>query len=710
MSQPASSSAAPRSSDGVPEPRLSAAAPASPPSDAAPAAAHDLAAGGTGGIGTRSGRRATLTAAVLTSLGALAQAWTLICLGRGLGSLAPSLAAPLVSQPLASTVASPTPSWQHEALQAVLAALLAAVCAGATQLIARTSASREEGHIRRQLLAHLFDLGPGAVAEARSGATVALLTDGAERVAAYRQTFLAPTIAAVSSPLLVLALTAATVDWLSAAALALLFVAVPGGIAVAHKRLRRSSGGSRSQRMRLAAEYLDALQGLTTLALARAASRRGALLRERGESNRKALMRLLAGNQLVILVTDGLFSLLLVTVAAGLALARLSDGVLDLGGALALVLVSLTLLEPLDHVGSFFYVGMGGMANQRVMRRVLARRRPSGSAVPRPTVADDGEATSREEAAELMVALEAVSAAWPAPVTVGAGHPGGHPGGWPGGGSAGRPGGGSGGDPKGRPGGPVKGGPAGHPGGQAAGHPGEQTAAHPASRPEASPGGRPQGHPGGRPQGHPGGRPEPTPVLTGVDLEVPAGQRLAVVGPSGAGKSTLLSLLSGDLLPTAGTVTVNGTTLTAATVDQVRAASAVVTQSTWLFTGTIADNLRLADPAATAERMWWALEAANLADEVRAMPEGLDTAVGERGMSLSGGQAQRLSLARAFLADRPLLLLDEPTSQVDLASEAQIVQAIERLSDGRTVVTVSHRAGALTACDRVVTVEEGDLR
>lgn len=199
-------------------------------------------------------------------------------------------------------------------------------------------------------------------------------------------------------------------------------------------------------------------------------------------------------------------------------------------------------------------------------------------------------------------------------------------------------------------------------------------------------------------------------MLTDVDLEVPAGQRLAVVGPSGAGKSTLLALLAGDLLPTSGTVSINGTRSSAATADEVRGASALVTQSTWLFTGTIADNLRLADPDATPERMWWALEAANLADEVRAMPQGLETAVGERGMSLSGGQAQRLSLARAFLADRPLLLLDEPTSQVDLASEAQIVEAIERLAAGRTVVTVSHRAGALTACDRVVTVENGGLR
>ncbi|WP_235954001.1 ATP-binding cassette domain-containing protein [Actinomyces faecalis] len=649
------------------------------------------------GLISRRGQVATAVAAAVTVAGALAQAWVLISLGRGLGALAtagssaragvapPSSDSAMAPATSSTVLAGPTSTadWRSLALQAALAALVAAVCAGATQLLARVSATREEGNIRRRLLGHLMGLGPGAVAETRSGATVALLTDGAERVAAYRQTFLAPTIAAVASPLLVLVLTAVTVDPSSAAVLAVLFVAVPGGIALAHKRLRRSSGGSRSQRTRLAAEYLDALQGLTTLALARAATRRAALLRERGEANRRALMRLLAGNQLVILVTDGLFSLLLVTVAAVLALARLSSGALDLGSALALVLVCLTLLEPLDHVGSFFYVGMGGMANQRVMRRLLARRRPTGAAPahrPQPDDAATGERTPTEPA----VVLRAVSAAWPAPVTVGAGHPGGRP--------------------DGRPGHPQRSaGPRHQPGGGQ--HPGAHQPG--ASLPHAV-GRRPgAGAPGGERPGRDHGA---SPVLTGVDLEVPAGQRLAVVGPSGAGKSTLMALLSGDLLPASGTVSVNGTVSTADTQDQVRAASALVTQSTWLLTGTVADNLRLADPTATPKRLWWALEAANLAEEVRAMPQGLDTVVGEQGMGLSGGQAQRLSLARAFLADRPLLLLDEPTSQVDLASEAQIVQAIERLSEGRTVITVSHRAGALTACDRVLTVDQAGAR
>ena len=107
--------------------------------------------------------------------------------------------------------------------------------------------------------------------------------------------------------------------------------------------------------------------------------------------------------------------------------------------------------------------------------------------------------------------------------------------------------------------------------------------------------------------------------------------------------------------------------------------------------------------------MWQALEVARLDKEVALMPEGLETQVGEAGLGLSGGQAQRLSLARAFLADRPVLLLDEPTSQVDLASEAAIVESLEQLSQGRTVVTISHRVGALTAADRTVRVDAGTV-
>ena len=581
-------------------------------------------------VGTSAGLRANVLSFILALASGLAQGWALISLGRGLGDLLPGVEGG---------------AWRSHLAMAAAAAVLA--CAGQlmVEAIARSSAAEQEGAIRTRLLGHIFALGPARAAESRSGASVSLLTDGAERVALYRQTFLAPTVAACLSPALVLVLLAATVDWVPAAVLMIAVVLVPGAIIGLHSKVRRSSAKSRAQRFRLAAEYLDAIQGLTTLTLARAARRRAADLRRAGEDNRRAVMGLLAGNQLVILVTDCLFSLFFVTAAVGMALGRLASGAIAVGDALAIALVSYVLLEPLDHVGAFFYVGMGGMANQRAMRRLLAVERPGGAAP------DDGLPVVPESAdgGGPALTLRGVTASW-----AGAG----------------------------------RGGAVAH--GAAGPHGGTHGAAGPA-------------HGGAGPAG------APKTVLTGVDLTVEAGEHVAVVGPSGAGKSTLVALAGGDLLPAAGTVRVVGTASTAGTQDAVRAASAVVAQTTWLFTGTIADNLRLADPDADDARLWRALEAANLDDEVRRMPEGLSTLLGEQGLGLSGGQAQRVSLARAFLADRPLLILDEPTSQVDLDSEAQIVEAIDRLAQGRTVLTVSHRAGALTTADRVVRVADGGV-
>ena len=538
-------------------------------------------------VSSPAGRRAGALSFGLTLLGALGSGWCLISTGRALGAL-------LRSSSAAGLLA-----------QALAAAALSAVCQLLAQRVARFSAITEEAHLRRLTLAHLLGLGPARAADVRSGATASLLTDGAERVALYRQTFLAPTLAAAAAPLLVLIELAVVVDVVPALVLAAAVIMVPAFIIWCHSRLRASSSDSRRARMRLAAEYLDAIQGLRTLTLARAAERTSARLRLEGESNRRAVMGLLAGNQLVILLTDGLFSLFLITAAAGLALLRLSTGVIDVGDALAIVLTSYVLLEPLAHVGAFFYVGMGGMANQRAIRRLLSRPLPHSTTSP-------GARTSPAATAQSSIVLDDVEATWGA-----------------------------------------------------------------------------------------------DPVLEGVDLSVRRGESLAIVGPSGAGKSTLMAVLAGNLLPSSGSVRVEGTELSAVTQDEVRSASALVAQTTWLFTGTIADNLRLAQPYATPSQMWQALEVARLDKEVALMPEGLETQVGEAGLGLSGGQAQRLSLARAFLADRPVLLLDEPTSQVDLASEAAIVKSIEQLARGRTVVTISHRAGALTAVDRTVRVEAG---
>ena len=198
-------------------------------------------------------------------------------------------------------------------------------------------------------------------------------------------------------------------------------------------------------------------------------------------------------------------------------------------------------------------------------------------------------------------------------------------------------------------------------------------------------------------------------VLHGVDLAVPLGSKIAVVGRSGGGKSTLMGLVAGALRPARGSVLIDGKDLAFASAEEAAALTARVAQTTWLFTGTIADNLRLAKEDATPEEMWNALRGAQIADEIERMPEGIDTDVGEQGAFLSGGQAQRISIARALLSGRRILLLDEPTSQVDIESEARIVDALRSLGRDLTVVLVTHRSALLDVADKVYEMKDGML-
>ncbi|MFC5719809.1 thiol reductant ABC exporter subunit CydD [Streptomyces gamaensis] len=198
---------------------------------------------------------------------------------------------------------------------------------------------------------------------------------------------------------------------------------------------------------------------------------------------------------------------------------------------------------------------------------------------------------------------------------------------------------------------------------------------------------------------HPG-RDEP--ALPETSFAVRPGETVAIVGPSGAGKTTLLNALLGFARPTGGRVLVGGTDLSSLSPGSWRDQIAWIPQRPRLFAGTVAENVRLARPGATDAQVREALRAAGALGFVSMLPQGTDTRLGEDGAGLSAGQRQRLALARAFLADRPVLLMDEPTANLDGETEAAVVEAVRELAKGRTVVLVVHRPALLAVADRVV--------
>lgn len=475
-------------------------------------------------------------------------------------------------------------------------ALLASIFAGLRTLIATLAGGACEQGVRYRAVNHFLRRGPARASRERAGAFVSFVTDGAERVANFRQGFLADAIVSGTIPIGLIIILGIVVDPVTALFFALFLPIIPLFVVGFEKLFSKTSGHSRNERTELAASYLDALQGLETLSLFGADARVGAELAAKGEENRRSIMKLLAGNQLVLFVIDIAFSLLLLTSATALALIRANS----VGEAIIILGIALLLLEPMDLVGGFFYVGMGGMASQRAIRRSLAA----------PVPKDDEQPLANLDAPALL-ATENLAFSY-----------------------------------------------------------GDE------------------------------------PLFDDVNLRVQPGEAVAIMGPSGEGKSTLLSVLKGDLNAGGGGVSINGKSRP----SQLRAQSALVSQHTWLFTSTIAENLRLANPEATADEMWQALTVARLADDVKRMPQGLETMIGEQGIGLSGGQAQRLSIARAVLSGRELLLLDEPTSQVDLASEADIIASLSDIAASRTIVMATHRESSLIATSNVLWMAGGKLQ
>jgi ATP-binding cassette, subfamily C, bacterial CydD len=199
-------------------------------------------------------------------------------------------------------------------------------------------------------------------------------------------------------------------------------------------------------------------------------------------------------------------------------------------------------------------------------------------------------------------------------------------------------------------------------------------------------------------------------AIQGVSLRIAPGDHIALTGMSGAGKSTLLSLLLGFRRPDSGRILINGTDLAAIDPEDLRRRIAWIGQAPVLFHGTLRDNIRLGRPDADDAAVDRAAAEARVTESAAALPQGLDTPIGERGHGLSGGQAQRIALARAFLKDAPLVLLDEPTASLDRDTEAEILESIRRLARSRTALVATHSPAAMAIASRRIVLDHGRVQ
>lgn len=199
------------------------------------------------------------------------------------------------------------------------------------------------------------------------------------------------------------------------------------------------------------------------------------------------------------------------------------------------------------------------------------------------------------------------------------------------------------------------------------------------------------------------------PVLKNINLTIPKNETLAIVGNSGGGKSTLVNLLPRFYDIKSGTITIDGKDIKDFTIKSLRQNISMVFQDNFLYTGTIKDNIMMGNPDATTEELMSAIKSAHLEDMIQELPEGLETELGERGLTLSGGQRQRVAIARAMLRNAPIVILDEATSALDNESEAIVQKAMDNLMQNKTVFVIAHRLSTIKNANRIAVINEGEL-
>ncbi|HZP38404.1 MAG TPA: ABC transporter ATP-binding protein [Methylomirabilota bacterium] len=471
-------------------------------------------------------------------------------------------------------------------------------------MVAHHTAARVQGVLRGRLYAQITALGPAHFTQARTGDVILSIVEGVQQLEVYFGQYLPQLFVSALTPFLIFAIVAAIDVPLAAVMLgaAIATFLLP---ALWHRWDSRHSLERSKAYKAYGAEFLDAIQGLRTLAAFGQSQARARLLEERGHALFQATMWLLGTNTLARGISD-----VCIALGAALALAlgayRVQAGAVELTALVVVLMLGVEIFRPLRELRTVLHQGMLGLSAAQGIRALLSVE---------PEVKD----TARGPAADAIqpsITFDRVTFAYP------------------------------------------------------------------------------------------GGR---RPALRELSFQVGTGERIGVVGASGAGKSTISRLLLRFADPTAGRILVGGHDLRSLPLADLRRLIAVVSQDTYLFHGTVEDNLRMGRPDATQAELETAARHANIHDAIVALPQGYRTVVGERGVRLSGGQRQRIAIARALLRDAPILVLDEALSSVDAESESAIQEALDRLMRGRTTLVFAHRLSSVIGADRILVLDEGTV-
>jgi ABC-type transport system involved in cytochrome bd biosynthesis fused ATPase/permease subunit len=467
------------------------------------------------------------------------------------------------------------------------------------------ASSEAKLNVRDQIYKQVVALGPGLLGKRRTGEVANTATEGVEYLDYYFSVYFVQIWVAIAIPIF-LCTAIFWIDWVVGLWMLAGVPLTPLFVGSSARGFRKISKANEEVKNRNSSQYLDSIQGMSTLKMFNQDQRRGQQMEADNEVQRQTTMKLLLVAQAQFIFLELGFALFSTAVAMGVALYRYTGGFMTPGEVVAVVLMSLEFSRTLLLIGEFFFAGALGREVAAKIVEFLDEKAPVISQAVGRGRDTGGNAISIE--------FKDVSFTFP-------------------------------------------------------------------------------------------GAEEP--AIKDLSFTLAPNETVALIGKSGSGKTTVTNLILRTLDPQQGQILFDGVPEEDLSLEWIRRQIALVPQDPFLFYGTVAENLRVAKGDASDEELLAALESAELLDFINSSPAGLDTMVGDQGMALSGGQAQRLAIARAILKDAPVVVLDEPTSQIDVETENLLNKALERVTANKTVLLIAHRLSTIERADRILVLGDG---